>query len=90
MLSPNEARRDENMPPVVGGESPYLQQQNYSLLALSKRDAQADPFATSTPALPAPKPETDDESDDDEEVSEDAKMLADIMIRAFSEPVHAS
>lgn len=59
MLSPNEARRCENLPPVIGGESPYLQQQNYSLAALAKRDAQADPFGTAPaaadpPALPAP------------------------------------
>lgn len=44
-LAPNEARRRENLPPVDGGDSPYLQQQNYSLSALAKRDASADPFA---------------------------------------------
>jgi HK97 family phage portal protein len=38
ILSPNEARAKENMPPVTGGESPYLQQQNYSLAALARRD----------------------------------------------------
>lgn len=43
ILSPNEARLSENYSNVVGGESPYLQQQNYSLAALAKRDAQADP-----------------------------------------------
>lgn len=43
--SPNEARKKFNLPPVPGGESPYLQQQNYSLAALAKRDAAADPFA---------------------------------------------
>ena len=48
--SPNEARREENLPPVEGGESPYLQQQNFSLAALAKRDAQDDPFGkASTP-----------------------------------------
>lgn len=36
--SPDEARREENMPPVEGGNTPYLQQQNYSLAALSRRD----------------------------------------------------
>lgn len=44
--SPNEARADENLPPVPGGESPMIQQQNYSLAALAKRDAQANPFQT--------------------------------------------
>ena len=37
-LSPNEARRNENMPPVAGGDTPYLQVQNYSLAALNRRD----------------------------------------------------
>lgn len=43
--APNEGRYKHNLPPVKGGESPYLQQQNYSLEALAKRDAQEDPFA---------------------------------------------
>lgn len=59
-LSPNEARLKDNLAPVEGGDTPYLQAQNYSLQALNKRDAQADPFAASTtppatdsaPALP--------------------------------------
>ena len=44
-MAPNEARALEDMQPVPGGESPYLQQQNFSLAALAKRDAKADPFA---------------------------------------------
>jgi HK97 family phage portal protein len=46
IYAPNEARRKFDLPPVEGGESPYLQQQNYSLAALAKRDASADPFLT--------------------------------------------
>ena len=45
VMSPNEGRSKLDLKPVTGGESPYLQQQNYSLAALAKRDAQADPFA---------------------------------------------
>jgi HK97 family phage portal protein len=45
-LAPNEARRRENLVPVEGGDSPLMQQQNYSLAALAKRDAREDPFAT--------------------------------------------
>ena len=39
ILTPNEARKSENLPPVEGGDSLFLQQQNYSLAALAKRDA---------------------------------------------------
>ncbi len=53
IMAPNEARAKRNLPPVTGGASVYLQQQNYSLEALAKRDAKADPFATAKPAAPA-------------------------------------
>jgi phage portal protein BeeE len=53
VLSPNEARAKVDRKPVEGGGSPYLQQQNYSLEALAKRDAQEDPFGTAAPAEPA-------------------------------------
>jgi len=53
--APNESRRRFDLKPAKGGESPYLQQQNFSLAALAKRDAQDDPFASKTPAAkPAP------------------------------------
>src|SRR6185295_16922189 len=54
VMAPNEGRSKLDLKPVDGGESPYLQQQNYSLAALAKRDAQDDPFAPNTPALAAP------------------------------------
>lgn len=41
--SPNESRRRLNLPPVTGGETPYLQQQNYSLAALDRRDRATTP-----------------------------------------------
>jgi HK97 family phage portal protein len=53
-LAPDEARYKANYKPVPGGRSPYLQQQNFSLEALSKRDALADPFDASKPAAPLP------------------------------------
>lgn len=53
-MTPNEARlKYFGLGPVVGGDTPYLQQQYYSLRALAARDA-ADPFAP--PALPPPGP----------------------------------
>ena len=39
VMAPNEARAKLDLPPVTGGASPYLQQQNYSLAALDKRDS---------------------------------------------------
>lgn len=60
--TPNEARKARNLPPVIGGESPYLQQQNYSLGALSRRDAREDPFASSKPDKPPEVPSLDDKA----------------------------
>lgn len=54
--APNESRRRLNLPPVVGGATPYLQQQNYSLQALNKRDTQTNPFAPAKPPAPPPAP----------------------------------
>ena len=43
-LSPDEARRKWfGLGPVKGGDTPYMQQQNFSLAALAERDADA-PF----------------------------------------------
>lgn len=44
ILSPNEARAKFNYAPVAGGDTPYMQQQNFSLEALSKRDSTDNPF----------------------------------------------
>lgn len=54
VMAPNEARKRFNLGPVAGGNTPYLQVQNYSLAALDKRDLKADPFATDKPAPAAP------------------------------------
>lgn len=53
IMAPNEARAKEDLPPQEGGDSVYLQVQNYSLAALAKRDAESSP---TTPGLPAPNP----------------------------------
>jgi len=59
-MSPDEARRKFNLPPVPGGEYPYLQQQNYSLQALAQRDSE-NPLAQPEPVqLPTPEPDDDD------------------------------
>lgn len=78
--SPNEARRRFNRAPVAGGETPYLQQQNYSLAALAKRDAD-DPFAKPPPAAPADEPD-DVDDDEDEGPDEDATEKAFLAFRS--------
>ena len=39
-LKPDEARARFNLPPVDGGDTPYMQQQNWSLAALNERPRQ--------------------------------------------------
>jgi HK97 family phage portal protein len=52
-MAPNEARfKYFGLGPVAGGDTPYLQQQMFSLAALAERDA-SDPFAKPTLAPPA-------------------------------------
>jgi HK97 family phage portal protein len=75
IMAPNEARKRMNLPPVKGGDSVLSQQQNYSVEALAKRDAQADPFATGTAAAPAVEPAAPEEPTD-EQIQDSAKMLA--------------
>lgn len=56
IAAPNESRKRFNRPPVRGGDSPYLQQQNYSLEDLARRSESPDPFAAGKPAAPPPAP----------------------------------
>jgi HK97 family phage portal protein len=50
LFAPNEGRYKLNLKPVKGGASPYMQQQNYSLEALARRDAQAPAAGGTAPA----------------------------------------
>lgn len=53
----NEQRHRANLPDLpIGGDTVYRQQQDYSVEALAKRDAQADPFKSATTTAPAPEP----------------------------------
>lgn len=49
VMTINEARRKLNLAPVEGGDTCYLQQQDYALSALAKRDALPNPFVQTTP-----------------------------------------
>lgn len=52
-FSPNEGRAQIGLPPKPGGDDVYRQQQEFSLTALQKRDAQDDPFGKAAPPVPA-------------------------------------
>lgn len=86
LMTPNEARQKIDLPPKAGGESVYLQQQNYSLEALSKRDAQPDPFSTSPPKPAVSEdPEDPEDLEDPEDSDVEARAFAEMLIRQFEE-----
>jgi len=71
IYSPNEVRFIEGLPPVLGGEKPYLQQQ---MLQLGERpEPVAAPMASTAPAEPADEPKTEpkDSTNSDNANSED-------------------
>lgn len=68
ILTPNEARKKENLPPVEGGDALYLQQQNFSLPALARRDASDNPFSTSSSQPPVQPDEPASKALSDSEV----------------------
>jgi len=79
IFAPNEARKRMNLKPLEGGDTVYLQQQNYSLEALARRDAQEDPFNPGAGEPPAsPEPPEDDDPDDE------ARMFAMILEKELS------
>jgi HK97 family phage portal protein len=60
-MSPDEARRRYyGLGSVVGGDTPYMQQQMFALAALAERDAEH-PFSKAAPAAPAAPAVTVDE-----------------------------
>lgn len=50
IMTPNEQRRELDLPGKSGGDAVYRQQQDFSIEALSKRDDREDPFAKSETA----------------------------------------
>lgn len=67
LMAPNEARKKMNLSALEGGNSIYMQEQNYSLEALARRDALPDPFNPAPAAEPEPEPEPDPDPDPDPE-----------------------
>ncbi len=81
ILTVNEARRRADLPEVPGGDSIWMQQQNYSLEALAERDA-ADPFAKQEP--PAPEPTSDPEEPEIDE--EQLRAAAELAMKSLERP----
>jgi phage portal protein BeeE len=55
-MTPNEARLEEDRTPIAGGDTLYMQQQNYSLEALSARDKEQIKNPGAATAAPPAKP----------------------------------
>lgn len=83
-LTINEGRAQENRPPVAGGDTTYLQQQYFSLEALAKRDAQADPFGTAKPATtPADPQQQQDPASPEDTVSQEAAAFLNAIVKGL-------
>jgi HK97 family phage portal protein len=65
VFTPNEARFLFDLKGIKGGDTVYMQQQNFSLEALAKRDASADPFAKETAGAAAATPANDNPTDEE-------------------------
>lgn len=76
IMTPDEQRKKLNLRPVKGGNTVYKQQQDYSLEALAKRDAQADPFGAVASADSVA--ETDSAANDNAAELEAAKALIEL------------
>jgi len=82
VLAPNEARRRLNLPGVIGGDSPMMQQQNWNLEQLAERKAPVDSATVAAPPAPVAEP-------DDDQTDEAANAIEDV-IRTFPSLVRAA
>jgi len=62
-LAPNEARADENLRPVNGGETPFLQHQDYPLSAFVDRKLPDESKVAPPPPASAPANEEDEDAE---------------------------
>ncbi len=74
----NEARKKVNLVNKDGGDTLYMQQQNYSLEALNKRDSLPDPFAKgpqNTTTINNQQPANQANDEDEEEMAVGVRMI---------------
>lgn len=90
-LKPNEARKREDLKPVDGGDTPYLQQQNFSLAALAARDKKGPPPTpgdTPPAPTPAPAPEPSPSPEETRALEQDVKKgIFDALESAFENDI---
>lgn len=84
IYKPNEARKRVNLPPVEGGNTIYLQQQYFSLEALSKRDAKEDPFAKSGTGATVPAEPSVPVDDNQKELEAQARIFGAMLQKEVS------
>lgn len=75
VMTPDEARKKLDLPPVKGGDALYKQQQDFSLAALADRDANK-PFAKPDPPAAATPPAIDPEPTEEDERAADELLAA--------------
>lgn len=81
VMTPNEGRREHNLPPLEGGDTVYMQQQDFPLdqVRLNRITPPAPPAPPPGPAAPAPVPDPEPAADEgltDEEQRELADYIA--------------
>jgi HK97 family phage portal protein len=92
VMTPNEGRRKLNLLPVPGGDTPYKQQQDFSLAALAERDANK-PFlkpAASPVATPAADSGSSNSGDDELDDEEIKTLASSLMFAKMSHAEHAN
>jgi phage portal protein BeeE len=78
VYTPNEARKRADLKPIAGGDTVYMQQQNWSLEQLDRRDIVTD----SQSVAPPPKPEEPEEAAEEEQV----KLFLEFFAKGFGGP----
>jgi HK97 family phage portal protein len=80
----NESRKKLNLSPMDGGDTAYLQQQNYSVSALAKRDTSEDPFGKNKSSSNSSNSNDDENQDNKQEqdVEDIERFISEFKIKA--------
>lgn len=85
----NEARKIMNLPPIEGGDTAYLQQQNFSIKALARRDASENPFGNSASSTNTNNNTNETEEPTDEEDQEVERFISELRIKTAERFIYA-